>query len=112
MERLPKSWWKNTTNVKPIFLTLIFSQLNAQIKLTEIWNSVNNADYHPVYKTVLLKEERASRTKAQEKLIEKGVSKLIKDSFRNDGSDFGTLPLTQLQKAHQFMRLRGRSKNL
>ena len=65
---------------------LSVNQLNAQIKLTEIWKAPNIEDYPiTVCKSILLENERASRAKAQGKLIEKGVTNLVKESFLNDG---------------------------
>ena len=64
---------------------LSVNQLNAQIKLTEIWKAVNNEN-HPisVKKSTLIQGERELRSKFDGKLIESGFSNLAKDSFLSD----------------------------
>ena len=65
---------------------LSVNQLNASIKLTELWKAVNNADCplkitNAVYENPL----RQMRTRNDNALVENGVTDLRKATFLNDG---------------------------
>ena len=65
---------------------LSVNQLNASIKLTELWKAVNNADCplkitNAVYENPL----RQMRTRNDNALVENGVTELRKATFLNDG---------------------------
>ena len=77
---------KSTSSLLKNLNMLSVNQLNAQIKLTEIWKAVNSEN-HPisVNKRTLKDGERVSRSKFDGKLIETGFSNLSKDSYLSDG---------------------------
>ena len=65
---------------------LSVNQLNASIKLTELWKVVNNADCplkitKPVHENPL----RQMRTRNDNALVENGVTDIRKSTFLNDG---------------------------
>ena len=61
------------------------NQLNAQIKITEIWKAVHKENYPiEVNKYILGHAERLSGAKTSEKLLVSGHSDLIKSSIKND----------------------------
>ena len=61
------------------------NQLNAQIKITEIWKAVNKDNYPiTVNKYSLGKDERLSRSKMSEKLVVTGHSDLVQSTFKSD----------------------------
>ena len=61
------------------------NQLNAQIKISEIWKAINKANYPiEVEKYILKTDERLSRSKTSEKLLLSGHSDLMKSCFKND----------------------------
>ena len=61
------------------------NQLNAQIKITEIWKAVHKVNYPiEVNKYTLNATERLSRTKTSDKLLISGHSDLQKSTFKND----------------------------
>ena len=61
------------------------NQLNAQIKITEIWKTVHKDNYPiEVKKYILEADERILRSKISDKLLVKGHSDLMKSSYKND----------------------------
>ena len=61
------------------------NQLNAQIKITEIWKAVHKDNYPiEVNKYIIGATERLSRAKTSEKLLMSGHSELVKSTFKND----------------------------
>ena len=61
------------------------NQLNAQIKIIEIWKAVHKDNYPiEVKKYILEADERISRSKISDKLLVKGNSDLMKSSNKND----------------------------
>ena len=61
------------------------NQLNAQIKITEIWKAVHKDNYPiEVKKYILEADERILRSKISDKLLVKGHSDLMKSSYKND----------------------------
>ena len=68
------------------------NQLNAQIKITEIWKAVNNENYPiSVNKYLLANDERLSRSKMSDKLVVTGHSDLVKSTFKNDAINLWNL---------------------
>ena len=66
-------------------IQILYNQLNAQIKITEIWKTVHKDNYPiEVKKYILEADERISRSKISDKLFVKGHSDLMKSSYKND----------------------------
>ena len=66
---------------------LSVNQLNASIKLTELWKAVNNKECplkisNPVHDNPL----RNMRTRNDNALVEKGITNLRQSTFINDGT--------------------------
>ena len=69
------------------FKMLSVNQMNAQIKLTEIWKAENTSNYPLQFKKKVTTEEgRTTRSITAGQLIESGKSNLLQSTFISDAS--------------------------
>ena len=77
---------------------LSINQLNAQIKLTEMWKAENTLNYSVVIKKSELKDDmRGSRLITNGRLIENGTSRKAISTFINDSTRAWNKALTALK---------------
>ena len=66
---------------------LSVNQMNAQIKLTEIWKAMNQQNCPlKITRASINESERNTRSVTAGKLIEKGKTELLQATYINDGS--------------------------
>ena len=92
--------------------TIAVNQLNAQIKLTEIWKAVHLEKYPIVSEHSLGANDIISRSQAVGKLINDGVSVLLKSSFKKMELSFGITAQILLQNAIHYIQPRKKLKNM
>ena len=76
----------STTSILTKFDNLSVDQLNAQMKLVDMWKA-NNCEKYPTKLSKIEADEGRSTTRAvtKGKLIEIGVSNVARNTFYNDG---------------------------
>ena len=90
---------------------LSVNQLNASIKLTELWKAVNNAD-NPLKITKPVHENplRQMRTRNDNALVENGVTDLRKATFLNDGIRLWNLAPVEIKTCESFYSVKKQIK--
>ena len=91
---------------------LSVNQLNASIKLTEIWKAVNQQNCplkisRPVHENPL----RQMRTRNDNALVEIGLTDLRKATFLNDGTRLWNLAPNEIKTCNSIFSVKGLIKS-
>ena len=79
---------------------LSVNQMNAQIKLTEIWKAMNQQNCPlKITRASINESERNTRSITAWKLIEKGKTELLQSTYINDGSKFWNMSPNEVTKS-------------